>query len=60
MRDGSADEAKGRVKEAAGSLTDDDSLKNEGKVDKATGSVKDKVGDASDKIKDAIPGKRDD
>jgi uncharacterized protein YjbJ (UPF0337 family) len=56
MGDGSADEAKGRVKEAAGSLTDDDSLKNEGKVDKATGSVKDKVGDASDKVKDVIRG----
>jgi uncharacterized protein YjbJ (UPF0337 family) len=57
MGDGSVDEAKGRVKEAAGSLTDDDSLKNEGKVDKASGTVKDKVGDASDKIKDAIGGK---
>jgi uncharacterized protein YjbJ (UPF0337 family) len=57
MGDGSVDEAKGRVKEAAGSLTDDDSLKTEGKVDKASGNVKDAVGKASDKIKDAIPGK---
>ena len=57
MGDGAADEAKGRVKEAAGSLTDDDSLKNEGKVDKASGTVKDTVGDAADKIKDAIAGK---
>ena len=56
MSDGSVDEAKGRVKEAAGSLTDDQSLKNEGKVDKASGSVKDAVGDAADKVKDAIPG----
>ena len=54
MGDGDADEAKGRIKEAAGSLTGDDSLKNEGKVDRATGSVKDKVDDASDKVKDAI------
>ena len=54
MGDGAADEAKGRVKEAAGSLTDDDSLKNEGKVDQATGSVKDKVGDAADKVKDVL------
>lgn len=54
MGDGTADDAKGRVKEAAGDLTDDDSLKNEGKVDKATGSVKDKVGDASDKVKDKL------
>jgi len=50
------DEAKGRVKEAAGDLTDDKSLKNEGKVDRASGSVKEKVGDAADKVKDAIRG----
>ena len=48
------DEAKGRVKEAAGDLTNDQSLKNEGKVDKATGSIKDKVGDAADKVKDTV------
>jgi uncharacterized protein YjbJ (UPF0337 family) len=52
--DGKIDDAKGRMKEAAGDLKDDKSLKNEGKVDKATGTVKDKVGDASDKVKDAI------
>jgi uncharacterized protein YjbJ (UPF0337 family) len=57
MGDGSVDEAKGRVKEAAGSLTDDKSLKNEGKVDKASGNVKDAVGGAADKVKDAIGGK---
>jgi uncharacterized protein YjbJ (UPF0337 family) len=54
MGDGSVDDAKGRVKEAAGSLTDDQSLKNEGKVDRASGSVKDKVGDAADKAKDVV------
>ena len=54
MSDGGTDDAKGRAKEAAGDLTDDDSLKNEGKVDKAAGSVKDKVGDAADKAKDAV------
>jgi uncharacterized protein YjbJ (UPF0337 family) len=54
MGDGKTDEAKGRVKEAAGDLTDDQSLKNEGKVDKGTGKVKDAVGDAGDKVKDAI------
>jgi uncharacterized protein YjbJ (UPF0337 family) len=54
MGDGTLDDAKGRVKEAAGDLTDDQSLKNEGKVDKATGTVKDKVGDASDKVKDVL------
>jgi uncharacterized protein YjbJ (UPF0337 family) len=54
MDDGKLDEAKGRLKEAAGDVTDDQSLKNEGKVDRATGSVKDKVGDASDAAKDVI------
>lgn len=54
MSDGTADEAKGRLKEAGGTLTGDDSLKNEGKVDRATGSVKDKVGDAADKVKDVV------
>jgi uncharacterized protein YjbJ (UPF0337 family) len=48
------DDAKGRVKEAAGDLTDDESLKREGKVDQAAGTVKDKVGDAADKVKDAV------
>jgi uncharacterized protein YjbJ (UPF0337 family) len=52
--DGTLDEGKGRLKEAAGDLTDDQSLKNEGKVDRATGSVKDAVSDVSDKVKDAI------
>jgi uncharacterized protein YjbJ (UPF0337 family) len=54
MGDGTTDDLKGRAKEAAGDLTDDQSLKNEGKVDRATGSVKDKVGDAGDKVKDAV------
>lgn len=57
MGDGNLDQAKGRVKEAAGDLTDDDSLKSEGKVDRAEGSIKDKVDDAADKVKDAL--KRD-
>jgi uncharacterized protein YjbJ (UPF0337 family) len=54
MSDGKTDDLKGRAKEAAGDLTDDDSLKREGKVDRATGGVKDKVGDAGDKLKDAV------
>jgi uncharacterized protein YjbJ (UPF0337 family) len=52
--DGTLDNAKGRVKEAAGDLTDDQSLRNEGKVDKATGKVKNAVGDTADKVKDAV------
>jgi len=52
--DGTLDDAKGRVKEAAGDLTGDKDLKNEGKVDRASGAVKDKVGDAADKLKDVV------
>ena len=48
------DDTKGRVKESAGALTGDDSLKNEGKVDQATGKVKDAVGGAADKVKDLV------
>ena len=48
------DDLKGRVKEAAGDLTNDDDLKREGKIDQASGAVKDKVGDAADKVKDAF------
>jgi uncharacterized protein YjbJ (UPF0337 family) len=52
--DGSIDKGKGRLKEAAGDLTDDHSLKNEGKVDKASGGLKNAIGDAADKVKDAV------
>jgi len=48
---GSADETKGRIKEAAGDLTDDDDLKNEGKVDQTKGKVKDAVDGIADKFK---------
>jgi len=54
------DEAKGRAKEAAGDLTDDESLKNEGRVDKGVSDVKEKVDDVADKIKDKIRGDDDD
>ena len=54
MDDGTTDDIKGRLKEAGGDLTGDDSLKNEGKVDQAAGSVKDTVGDAADKVKDGL------
>jgi uncharacterized protein YjbJ (UPF0337 family) len=52
--DGTMDRTKGKLKEAAGDLTDDQSLKNEGKVDKASGGLKHAIGDAADKIKHAV------
>lgn len=45
------DEAKGRVKEAAGNLTGDEDLEKEGKVDQGVGGVKDAVDKAADKVK---------
>lgn len=48
------DDAKGRVKEAAGKLTGDDDLEREGKVDRAVGGVKDAVDSAADKVKDVV------
>jgi uncharacterized protein YjbJ (UPF0337 family) len=50
MADKHIDEGKGRIKEAAGSLTNDKSLKNEGKVDRAKSSIKDTVDKAGDKL----------
>ena len=37
---GKLDQVKGRIKEAAGVLTDDDRLKREGKLDQVVGKVK--------------------
>jgi uncharacterized protein YjbJ (UPF0337 family) len=48
LGDGTTDDAKGRVQEAAGAITGDDSLKNEGKLDQGAGSVKDVVNPKDD------------
>ena len=59
--DNDLDQAKGRIKQAAGDLTDNDDLKREGKVDENAGKAKeglekakDKLGDAVDSIKDKL------
>jgi len=48
------DDAKGRAKEAAGDLTNDDDLKREGKVDQAGAKVKDVVDDVKGRVEDAV------
>ena len=53
------DDAKGRVKEAAGDVTGDDDLKREGKTDQAAGTVKDVADSAKDKVDDAVDSVRD-
>jgi uncharacterized protein YjbJ (UPF0337 family) len=51
---GSADDMKGRIKEAAGDLTNDEDLKREGKADQAGAKVKDAAEKLKDKVGDAV------
>ena len=50
MTDKHIDKAKGRVKEAAGALSGDRHLKNEGRVDQLRGSVKNAVDNVADTV----------
>ena len=54
-----ADQAKGRIKQAVGDLTDDKDLKREGKADEAAGKAKQAVGSMRDKADDVIDRLRD-
>jgi len=54
-----AEEAKGKVKETAGALADDDDLRNEGKVDSASGKAKAKLEHIKDAAEDAVGRVRD-
>ena len=51
---GKTDEVKGRIKEAAGALTGNDKLREEGKTDQAVGKAKQTVQNAADKVKKAV------
>ena len=54
---GSADKAKGAVKDAVGGLTGDEKLQAEGKMDKAKGTARQVAGDVKDaarNIKDRL------
>jgi uncharacterized protein YjbJ (UPF0337 family) len=48
-------EVKGKLKEAAGHVTDDPDLKAEGQADQAKGNIK----QAGDKVKDTVKGLTD-
>jgi uncharacterized protein YjbJ (UPF0337 family) len=48
------DEAEGRIKEAAGDLTDNKDLQREGKIDQATGKTKEAIDDTADKAKELL------
>jgi uncharacterized protein YjbJ (UPF0337 family) len=55
---GKVDQAKGRVKEAAGALTGNQRLKQEGKMDQAAGKVKSAATKTVDAVKNAVAGKK--
>lgn len=48
--EGRMDEMRGRMKEAWGSLTDDDFDKTEGKWDRMVGTIKEKTGETAENI----------
>jgi len=52
--DGTADDVKGRAKEAAGAVTGNDDLKREGKTDQAAGKAKDVLDDVKDTAEGAV------
>jgi uncharacterized protein YjbJ (UPF0337 family) len=51
---GKTDIVKGRIKEAAGALTGNDKLREEGKTDEAVGETKQAVQKAADTVKKAV------
>ena len=53
------DDLKGRAKEAVGDLTDNASLKQEGKADQLAGKVKEKLSDAKEWLDDKVDSIKD-
>ena len=53
-RNGTVDQAKGKVKQAVGTLTGNDKLKAEGQVDETVGKVESAVGRTGHKVGDAV------
>jgi uncharacterized protein YjbJ (UPF0337 family) len=52
--EGRKDQVKGRIKQAAGDLTDDDNLRDEGVVDEAAGDVQEGLGRGRRKVGEAL------
>jgi uncharacterized protein YjbJ (UPF0337 family) len=50
---GTADKAKGAIKDTAGKVTGDKELQSEGKMDKAEGDMHSAAGDVKDAVKNA-------
>ena len=51
---GKTDVVKGRIKEAAGALTGNDNLRDEGKADQVVGKAEQAVQKAADTVKKAV------
>ena len=52
--EGSAEQAKGKVKEVAGKVTGDTKLETEGKADQVAGKVQNTIGGFKDKVKESL------
>ncbi len=52
--EGSAEQAKGKVKQIAGKVTGDSKLETEGMADQVAGKVKSTIGGLKDTIKEAV------
>jgi len=56
MGSGTTDKVKGKVKEAAGALTDNEKLRQEGKTDQLVGKTKNAAEKVIDKAKKVVRG----
>jgi uncharacterized protein YjbJ (UPF0337 family) len=52
--EGSAEQAKGKIKEVAGKVTGDSKLQTEGKADQVAGKIQNTVGGMKDAVKEAV------
>lgn len=57
--DNDLDQTKGKIKQAAGVLTDDDKLRNEGERDEKAGKVKEVIESGKDKLEDGVDAIKD-
>ncbi len=57
--DSDFDQAKGKIKQAAGVLTDDDKLRAQGENDEKAGKVKEVIETGKDKLDDAVDAVKD-
>jgi uncharacterized protein YjbJ (UPF0337 family) len=57
--EGKWDQMRGRVKEAWGSLSDDDLDRTEGRWDQLVGAIKEKTGESMDAIENRLAGMMD-